>query len=230
MRIFKSSMLAIALALMSISAHGSTVYSLVDQFDSVDNITGPWLLGHYDPNTLDSSTFTTYTGFETDVLCAGCLDIWRDGGTSDPNWIMNQGAEFTAFDILFRQGMVTAGPHAGGTVARLLITEAGQYSVDAWFATVQSNSNPFPTAYICTGIASCEMVGTGVVPTLASGGVDYEKTLTLTAGSYIDFLVGFGSNTTEVTAVVTKLPEPGTFALMTIGMVGIAWVRRRKIS
>jgi hypothetical protein len=223
MKIFKSAVLAIALALMSISTQASTVYSLVDQFDSVDNITGPWLLGHYDPNTLDSNTFNTYTGFETGV--EGSLDIWRDGTTSDPNWVKNQGATFTLHDILFREGMVTAGPHDGGTVARLNIYESGTYFVDAWFGTVQSNSNPFPTAYICTGTASCEMVGLGVVPNLASGGVGYEKTLTLTAGSYIDFLVGFGSNTTEVTAVVTKLPEPGTLWMLLLGFSVIASIR-----
>jgi hypothetical protein len=225
MKNLRSAVLVIAFTLISLSAHG---YSLGADWSFTDNPNGAWTLGSY--TGLNTGTFSAFAATDTETILIGGaeLQVWRGPAAIDPNIIKNVGATVTTAccdQITFNADAVTFGPFGGATVARWTAQTTGWYSVDASFATVQVG-NTAGNAYVFDGTS---LVDLGQL----NAAIGYSMQFFFTAGTNFDFVV-WGNNTnnktTEVSANITALPEPGTLSLLAIGLAGIAWVRRRKVA
>jgi hypothetical protein len=79
------------------------------------------------------------------------------------------------------------------------------------------------------GYEAASIPQTGTSPSQA-----YTGTISVVAGDTIDFVVGYGPNLfyggdmTGVSAKITQVPEPGTFAALATGLLGLLVWRRRK--
>jgi len=80
-----------------------------------------------------------------------------------------------------------------------------------------------------SGYAAQGIAQSGTSPTQSYSGI-----LTLAAGDYLDFAVGYGlnySNPCDMTGVsvsITSVPEPGTLALLLTGIIGLGAFARRQ--
>jgi hypothetical protein len=74
----------------------------------------------------------------------------------------------------------------------------------------------------------CSSIGAGDDPLERSGGVDATPLL---AGDYSLEVKGYSSNVGNYELRFTSdIPEPGTFALLGLGLVGLGFARRRKVA
>jgi hypothetical protein len=251
MKTLQLAMLVIALALMSFSAHAAETHNMTTEFSASSNPNDVWTYGHYGDEgsgSLDKSTFQPFTlqsGLPADLSglgqcdgSSGYLEGWRD--ETDPNVLRNTGA--TTFcggfsGITFHAGAVTFGPYRGPAVVRYTVPSAGDWQVDATFATVQDGNGP-PAAYVHDGVSgdtTFDLVSGSVSAFPATDG--YSQLLTgLPAGAKIDIVVwGNDTNnkTTEVSAIITKAnlnvgidikpgSDPNSINLCSAGAVPVA--------
>jgi len=228
MKFFKSAVLIIALTLMSLSAQA---YSLSADWDFNNNPNGTWTVGTY--NGLDTGSFTAFavadkqTIFINDAVDGSLtaeLQVYRGAAAIDPNIIKNVGDTVTTAccsEITFNADAVTFGPFHGAAVARWTAPTTGTYLVDASFATVQVG-NAAGNAYVFNGTSLIDLGSLAA----AQG---YNNQISLTAGTIFDFIVWGGdtnNKTTEVSATITALPEPGTLGMGLLGFGLLAWIRR----
>jgi len=222
-----------ATALLAAPAMAQT-YSLADDFSTTTQ-SGAWRYGYYTGSVLTKANFTAF-GFYDTCWHSQCgpsspfngLIGWDKATGGDPDITKNTGATFTttAYDqITFNANQVTFGPYRGPTVARWTAQAAGTYDVSAMFQTVQVG-NTAPMAYVY----SSTNVNPDGSSTLASAW-NFSKTFTLQQNDYIDFVV-WGSNTqnktTQVSANISTVPEPETYALMLGGLATLGFVARRR--
>jgi hypothetical protein len=163
------------------------------------------------------------------------LDFWNTDISIGLPWVVRNSTAAPinwAGTTVFAPGELSLHPGPSGEVAILRFTTpaAGQYLVAGSF---------FGQDYI--GITTTDvhllLNGTSILNDVVSDfGINhsFSTTLALTAGSYLDFAVGFGSNetylydSTGIEVLITSVPEPSVLALIGIATGLLCQFRRRE--
>jgi hypothetical protein len=208
-------------------------YVAADDFSTALNPAGTWRYGQ--EATLGGS-FT---------LLATPLDL--SPGT-DPGSILgwSNGTGFPFVAVNTTPGPITAGTtiYPGDTVA-MHPDNSGNFSVLRWTAP-STGSYLVTTTFFDIPNADPATVDVHVLHNSVSLFTDSlynvvtstgytSGPLALTLGDTIDFIVGDGSNGyindhTAITAQITAVPEPSTFALLALGSGFLLWRTRRKFA
>jgi PEP-CTERM motif len=207
---------ALLIAGCSVIAYAVPVDPYADFANSNPN--GVWSYGY--TNSL-GSTFNLFTDFFTapNPEASNQMAAWRESAV-DP---------FLGVYQTFTPGVLLLHPGA-----------AGQYSVLRFTA-------PSTQLYTFSGLFSGFDAATTDVHVLLNGGSLFDSTInglgstqsflglqSLTAGSTLDFVVGYGGNgdafdSTGLNLQIEAVPEPGTIGLIATGLIGVfVSVRLRK--
>ena len=220
-----------------------TVFDAVADFGTASNPTGPWAYGHTD--------FLAYGVAGSIVLndtfvTSGALNAWTypaidpqfphvlSSDTDDPVGTVNYQADALALHPALGAGL---GP--GDTaVVRFVVPVTGLYNISYEFFALDSATNGDGTL-VSTGFLAGGMSGPPLVTTLGIVGPGLGASIfggstgtLLNAGDVYDFLVfrisDAAQDSTGFRASFILVPEPGTYALVGLGLVGMALWRRRK--
>ncbi len=188
----------------------SQTNDLAKGFNNVsDSTANTWCYGTYtsltSPSTFTIPSTASYDGGTGEVS-------WSyppSPGGSDPNIEKNlSSSAIVSNGVEWLPGTVSFGPFQGPSVARFKAPVAGHYTIAATFQTDQirgSQTSDGTTAYVYVGTTS-KLAQQLTDPGSAQFGtpVTYNVTnVSLTAGQTVDFAVGGGAFTTQVSASVT---------------------------
>jgi hypothetical protein len=217
--------IATAMALSLVIAHPSPFNPAAD-FSLAGNPNGPWSYGY--SQTLGGPLIhhaTSGSGSGVDFwntdISIGLPWIVRNSTATPINW---------AGTTVFEPGVLSLHPGPQGEVAvlRFTVPSAGQYLISADF---------FGQDYVGPTTTDVHILlnGTSIFDDVVSDyGIShpFSTTLTMAAGSHLDFAVGFGSNqtylydSTGLAATITSVPEPSTLALVGLAAGLLYRVRR----
>lgn len=220
--------LLLALGLVP-SAQAGLTYDVAADFSTASN-SGVWTYGYWDVE-VGPVGFTTYNhtaalpGYEDSGVVGWAFG---DSGWADPNVNKNTSTEtVNAYDITWTPGTVAMGGdgyNQYATVVCWTCPEDGVYSVDALFTGVQNTgawANWLVTRNkdVDAPLAVQQWMGYGQMLSLSGH-------LTLSTGDTLDF-ISHGMQHTSLSATITQVPEPSTFVLLVLGLLGVAaYVRR----
>jgi hypothetical protein len=202
----------------------ATSFSNTADFSASSNPNGPW--GYGWESTL-GGTFTAYT---TPYTSAG-LDGWTSvsGGNVEQN---NTSSTITAASATWYPGEMSLHPSGTGnlSVVRFTVPATSLYDVSAWFYGVDAHPTTTDVHVLINGVS----VFDAFVNSYRGVGQTYTTTgWSLAAGDTLDLAVGWGANlnygwdSTGLSATITQVPEPGTLALISFGLLGLGTRTRR---
>jgi hypothetical protein len=210
----------IAIAMTFSTAVASvTSYDPAADFSLSGNPNGPWSYGY--AQTLGGPLIVHATSGS-----GGGLDFWNTDISIGLPWVVRNSTAAPinwAGTTVFAPGALSLHPGPNGQVAvlRFTVPAAGQYLVNGSF---------FGQDYVGPTTTDVHLLvnGTSIFNDVVSDfGVNhsFNTTLTLAAGSQLDFAVGFGPITpnvydsyyydsTGLSALITLVPEPSSLALV----------------
>jgi hypothetical protein len=222
------------LAAQSVSA--GPIYDAAADFSTATNPNGVWTYG-YSSSLTPGPGLTLYTMSDNAFLGNPNFIAWTANiALSDPAvWKNTASTTQTAGTVSLLPGELAfhPGPSDQFSFVRFTAPQAGLYSIATTFTGRDFVGPTTADVHILdTGISLFSGEVTGFGPT--SDVVAPNMVLQLAAGDTIDFAVGFGTDgnfffdTTGLSATITNVtpvPEPGTVALLLIGLAGVAGYR-----
>ena len=233
--IIRAGLACAASVLLTTPASAATFADFAADFSSSSNPAPGW---SYGSATVIGGPLTLMTARTT---YAGVVEAWNPVGTSWPVVALNTGAATVAFGggnaivLAAGQGLLHPGPT--GAFADVRYTAATAFSgiLNVNFAGIDLVGTTTDVHVLRNGVSLASGLVNGYGQT-----VSFTGAVTLGAGDYLDFLVGWGANgnyiddSTGFTASLTSqatgsVPEPASWLLM-IGGFGLAGaaLRRRK--
>ncbi len=223
-----------ALLALTARASAATVADFAADFSSSSNPASGW---SYGLATGIGGSFTPLTAHTTYV---GVVEAWNPTGTFWPTVALNTGSGTVAFGandaivLAAGQGLLHPGPT--GAFADVRYTTAMSFSglLNVTFAGIDLVGTTTDVHVLRNGVSLASGLVNGYGQTAS-----YNLAVTLGAGDYLDFLVGWGSNRNynddstgfraSLTSETDPVPEPSVWALI-IGAFGLAGatLRRRR--
>jgi hypothetical protein len=218
----------VAAIALSVATTLAAAFNPATEFSLAGNPNGPWRYGY-------ASTLGGPLILHTTSGNSGGLDYWNTDISIGLPWIVRNSSAVPinwAGTTLFEPGALSLHPGPNGEVAvlRFTVPSTGQYLVAGAF---------FGQDYIGPTTTDVHLLlnGTAVFNDVVSdygSNHSFNTTLTLAAGSQLDFAVGFGSNgnylydSTGLAALITPVPEPSALALLGIAASLRYQFRRRE--
>ena len=234
MKVFRIlSPILLALGLAGITPLASAmVWDLSSDFSTTNDGANDWLFGA--GLTSGGGTFTAFDAFSSsgyplnvDTHCFTNCDV-----PGDPNISKNNtGSTIDLFGITAVDQAVIFGPHPSSVAAQWTAAISGIYQIDAFFQDVQDCcGDRTPNGEILLNDVSFfgpEQVG----QLAASTTLDYNATINLNAGDTLHFVVQGASDSTRVSATIesVSVSEPGTLGIISLGLLGLGYLRRKKV-
>jgi hypothetical protein len=217
------------MALSLAGAHSASFDPAAD-FSLAGNPNGPWSYGYSQTPGGPLILHATSGGgdglefWNTDISI-GLPWVVRNSTTTPVNW---------AGTTVFAPGALSLHPGPNGQMAilRFTVPSTGQYSIDGAFF---GQDYVGPTTTDVHVLLNGTSIFDGVVSDFGTS-QPFNTTLALASGSYLDFVVGFGSNqtylydSTGLSVLITPVPEPRALALAGVAAGLLCLPRRRKSS
>lgn len=220
----KMKLVALFLACTMANAATAITYDAVADFSTTNNPNGVWRYGYstlgpgeYEFKLLDDHIAGfDWNWFDTSYVSSYAPTIWKNYSST------------TSYDgVAPGQLSLHPGPNNySPTILRFIAPTTGNYDVFAKFFA--GDSNTMNAAIFLNGSQLQYWNSTDGLP-------EFNKSMTITAGSTLDFAVGnngnFGwGNTPVAVTITTAVPEPDGYAMLLAGLGilgGIARIRRR---
>ena len=223
----RSPVIAAALALSSAVVHAASFNPSAD-FSLSGNPNGRWSYGY--SQTLGGPLIPHATSGSNSGL-----DFWNTDISIGLPWVAHNSTALPmnwAGTTTVAPGALSLHPGPNGQVAILRFTapSTGQYAINGAFF---GQDYIGPTTTDVHLLLNGSSIFDGVVSDFGTS-QPFNITTALTAGSRLDFAVGFGSNqtylydSTGLAATITQVPEPTTLVLAGVAVGLLCLSRRRK--
>ena len=165
------------------------------------------------------------------------IDYWGVGSVfSDPVvWHNGTSQPISLSTIVFQPGQLAfhPGPQDQFSVVRFTSPVASSFALTSSFIGIDVGGTTTDVHVLLNGVSLFNGLINGYGSTTA-----YGSTITLAAGDTLDFEVGYGANgnyfndATGISAHLSpqSVPEPGSIALLGVGLAGVFYVSKRRRS
>ena len=223
----QSAVLAVLCAISALPAQATAIFDVATDFSIVGgNPNGAWSYGY---STSLTSALLLHTQNET----ISGVDFWDTNlavkvPAAFHNATSNVATLFTTVQLQPGQFALHPGPNNEYAKARLTVQTASDYSIMGAFSGADIQGTTTDVHILLNGVSIFDGMVNGLG---ANTGPSFSLTQSLVVGDTLDFAVGFGSNgsyyndSTALSAQITAVPEPETYALMLAGLSGLGLVR-----
>jgi hypothetical protein len=213
-----------ATALSTASASAAAVYDVVSDF-STTSATGTWSYG----TGVTGASFTALPDFHATCEGAAGISCWQVNNPVDRVPLIAKNMSGQTLDIYntVTQPTDVLNVHPGpaiDAIVQFTAPTSSYYTISSFFQTLDNN----PSGVIVdvfknsTSLLSQTLQGQPATSTAGGGIVTYDDRIFLAAGDKLSFGVNndgsYYNDSTGLSAVITAVPEPTTWALMLIGL------------